>query len=173
MTRDEILINSIWTNAKLLAYSEFFGKEVRLDLLTSDYNLENTHEIVSAKFTQAVNDFLALPTQYKPLMQRLLYQHCLQCCESTSYGGVKVRAGETEAAANLRTFGVKDEASAFAKAALSHVTIEENESLKNRFVRILFYPEWETEHGCELILKNGELLDYFGEDGTYLGQFED
>ena len=172
MTRNDILLNSIWTSGKLLAYSEFFGKEVRIDLLTSDYNLENTHEIISAQFTHAVNDFLTLSEQYKPLMKSLLYKHCLQCCESTSYG-VKVRAKETEAAANLREFGVTNEASAFEKAALDYVTIEEDASLKNRFVRIVFSPEWEAEHGCELILKNGELLDYFGESGTYLRQFEE
>jgi hypothetical protein len=172
MTRDEILLNSIWTSGKLVAYSNFFRQEVKLDLLTSEYNLESTSEIISANFTQAVNDFLALSEQYKPLMQKLLYKHCLQCCESTSYG-VNVLAGETETAANLREFGVVDEGSAFEKATLDHVTIEEDTYLTNRFVRITFYPEWETEHGCELILKNGELLDYFGESGTYLGQFEE
>lgn len=172
MTRDEILINSIWTNGKLLAYSEFFQKEVRMELLTSDYNLENTNEIISEKFTQSINDFLALSEQHKPLMRSLLYKHCLECCESTSYG-FEALANETEEAVNLREFGVHDEASAFEKANLDCVIIEEDASVKNRFVRIVFYPEWETEHGCELILKNGELLDHFGESGTYIGQFDE
>ncbi|MBF9220450.1 DUF6985 domain-containing protein [Hymenobacter ruricola] len=171
MTREEILLNSIWTEAKLLVYSGFFQKEVQMDLLASDYNLKNTSKIISEKFTQSVNDFLNLPEQSKPLMQTLLYKHCLECCESISYG-FKVRAGETEADANLRKFGVKDAASAFKKATLDHVAVQEDEYLENRFVRIVFFPAWETEHGCELILKNGELLDYFGESGTYLAQFE-
>lgn len=105
-------------------------------------------------------------------MQELLYKHSLECCENISYG-VEVLAGETEREANLREFGVEDKLSAFEKANLDHVTIEENLDTKNRFVRIIFYPEWEAEHGCELILKNGELLDYYGESGAYLGQFED
>jgi hypothetical protein len=166
MTREEILRKSIWTMGKLTVYSDFFQQEVRLDLFTSDYNLENTNEIISSSFTQAVNDFLHLSTQYKPLMQKLLYQHCLDCCASTSYG-FKPRKGETEEAANLRKFGVKDEASALEKANLDHVEITENEFASNRYVKLIFYPEWESEHGCELILKNGELLDYAGESGGY------
>lgn len=166
MTREEILRKSIWTMGKLTVYSDFFQQEVRLDLFTSDYNLENTNEIISSSFTQAVNDFLHLSTQYKPLLQKLLYQHCLDCCASTSYG-FKPRKGETEEAANLRKFGVKDEASALEKANLDHVEITENEFTSNRYVKLIFYPEWESEHGCELILKNGELLDYAGESGGY------
>ena len=176
MTREEILRKSIWTMGKLTVYSDFFQQEVRLDLFASDYNLENTNEIISSSFTQAVNDFLHLSTQYKPLMQNLLYQHCLDCCASTSYG-FKPRKGETEEAANLRKFGVKDEASALEKANLDHVEITETELASNRiteseftgnrYVKLIFYPEWESEHGCELILKNGELLDYAGESGGY------
>jgi len=166
MTREEILRKSIWTMGKLTVYSDFFQQEVRLDLFTSDYNLENTNEIISSSFTQAVNDFLHLPMQCKPLMQKLLYQHCLECCASTSYG-FKPRKGETEEDANLRKFGVKDEASALEKANLDHVEITENEFTSNRYVKLIFYPEWESEHGCELILKNGELLDYAGESGGY------
>jgi len=166
MTREEILLQSIWTMGKLTVHSDFFQQEVRLDLFASHYNLENTAAIISSTFTQAVNDFLRLPEQYKPLMQKLLYQHCLDCCASTSYG-FKPRKGETEEDANLRKFGVKDEASAFEKANLDHVEITEDEFASNRYVKLIFFPEWESEHGCELILKNGELLDYAGESGGY------
>ena len=172
MTREEILVNSIWTEGKLNVYSAFFAQEVRIDLVTSKYNLDSTHKIISAKLTQAVNDFLTLAEHYKPLMQKLLHKHCLECVESISYG-VEVLDGETEAAANLRAFGVTDEVSAFEQANLDHLTIEEDDYTANRFVKIVFYPQWEVEHGCELILKNGELLDYYEESGTYLGQFEE
>ena len=166
MTREEILLHSVWTMGKLTVHSDFFQQAVRLDLFTSDYNLENTAAIVSSNFTEAVNDFLRLSERYKPLMQQLLYQHCLDCCASTSYG-FKPRKGETEEAANLRKFGVQDEASALAKANLDHVDIAENAFGSNRYVKLIFFPEWESEHGCELILKNGELLDYAGESGGY------
>jgi hypothetical protein len=166
MTREEILLQSIWTMGKLTVHSDFFQQEVSLDLFASDYNLESTTAIISSQFTATVNDFLRLPEQYKPLMQKLLYQHCLACCASTSYG-FKPRKDETEEDANLRKFGVKDEASAFAKANLDHVEITENEFGSNRYVKLIFFPEWESEHGCELILKNGELLDHFGESGAY------
>lgn len=171
MTREEILINSVWTSGKLKVYSAFFKKEVRIDLLTSEYNLKNTELIISEKFTQCVNDFLTLSEHHKPLMQQLLYAHCKMCCENVSYG-FDVLDGETETEANLREFGVTNETTAFEKSCLDHIVIEEND-LKNRYVTIVFYPEWEDEHGCELILKNGELLDFSGENGTYLLQFEE
>jgi len=172
MTREEILINSIWTSGKLMAYSTFFNKEIRLELLTSDYNLDSTNAIISERFVQTVNDFLTLSGKDRPLMESLLYRHCLECCEQISYG-YDIPNGETEKEANLREFGVIDEASALEKANPTHVVIQEDEFSNHRFVRILFYPEWETEHGCELILKNGNLLNYYGEGDTYLGQFDD
>ena len=172
MTREEILLNSIWTSGKLTVFSPFFEQEVRLELFTSEYNLKNTHQIISEQFVQMVNDFLTLSEEYKPLMKDLLYQHCKECCEAISYG-FEVLEGETETTANLRNFGINTAESAFEKSNLDHVVIEEDKLRKNRFVKIVFYPEWETEHGCELILKNGKLLNYYGESGTYLGQFDD
>ncbi|MEL6719443.1 MAG: hypothetical protein AAFP82_12065 [Bacteroidota bacterium] len=59
MTREDILINSVWTIGKMNVYSNFFQQQVRLDLLTSDYNLKNTSHIISERFVQAVNDFLS------------------------------------------------------------------------------------------------------------------
>ncbi|MEO1623515.1 MAG: hypothetical protein AAFV25_00055 [Bacteroidota bacterium] len=171
MTREDILLNSIWTSGKLIVHSLFFQAEVRIDLLTSEYNLKNTHQIISEKFVQCINDFLQLPGEGRPLMQQLLYKHCLACCESTSYG-VDILEGETETEANLREFGVAAPEDALKKANLDHVVVEENKFLKNRFVTLVFYPQWEQEHGCELILKNGRLLDFSGEGGTYLAQFD-
>jgi len=172
MTRDEILLNSIWTEAKLVVHSPFFNQQVRVDLVTSDYVLKHVTSIISETLVQTLNDFLTLSEQYQPLMKKLIYQHCLSCCNDISYG-VDINEGETETEANLREFGVTDETSAFEKANLDHVYIKEDSFRKNRFVKIVFYPEWEREHGCELILKNGELLDFSGENGMYLGQFDE
>ena len=172
MTREEILIKSIWTTGKMKVHSNFFEKDVNVDLLVSDFNLEETHEIISEKFVQGVNDFLNLSVDFKPLMKRLLYKHCIECCENTSYG-FKVLKGETEAQANLRQFGIKDEQTAFEKSHLRSVIIAETELEVNRYVRILFYPDWDNDHGCELIVKNGILLDHYGSNGIYLGQFDD
>lgn len=74
MTREEILINSIWTSGKINVYSEFFQKEVRLDLLTSNYNLKNTEKIISERFVQAINDFLNLPVESSPLIKKITVQ---------------------------------------------------------------------------------------------------
>jgi hypothetical protein len=171
ISRNDILLNSIWTEGKLLLDSPFFNKKVVLMLYTSPLQLKYTEHIISDKMVASVQDFLNLTERSRDLMERLLYQHCLECCEYISYG-FDILEGETEQVANLRTFGIKTPEDAFSKANLVQVSIEEDSPSKHRFVRMLFYPEWETEHGCELILKNGELLDFCGEGNSYLGQFE-
>lgn len=171
MTREEILINSIWTSGKMKVYSPFFKKEIRIDLFTSDYSLKHTERIMSENFVQAVNDFLNLPNDSQALMKQLLYKHCINCCENISYG-FTVLAGETETQANLREFGVNGQAAAFEKSNIDHVVIDESEQENNRYVKLVFYPAWEEEHGCELILKNGILLNFYGESGTYIRQFD-
>lgn len=171
MTRKDILINSIWTSGKMNVHSDFFEREVQINLFTSDYNLKNTAAIISEKFVLTINDFLILSKDCKPLMKELLYKHCVECCENTSYG-FEVLDNETETQANFRTFGVTDEDSAFEKSNIDHIAVDESNLEKNRYVSIVFYPNWETEHGCELILKNGELLNHYGETGVYIGQFD-
>ena len=172
MNREEILLKSIWVEGKLKLYSKFFQEEVRIDLFPSEKSLKHTDHIISEKLVQTLNDFISLEASEQELMTRLLYQHCLQCCEQISYG-VEIQAGETETEANLREFGIKNEIDAFEKTRLDHAVIEEDALRKNRFVRLIFYPAWESEHGCELILKNGKLLDFVGEGQSYLGAFDE
>ena len=172
MSREEILLKSIWVEGKLKLYSKFFQEEVEVNLYPSEKSLSHTDHIISEKLVQTLNDFLELEVSEKGLMCKLLYRHCLECCEQISYG-VEVRAGETETEANLREFGISNEADALDKTPLHHAVVAEDSLRKNRFVRLIFYPVWESEHGCELILKNGKLLDFTGEGQSYLGAFDD
>lgn len=172
MTREEILINSVWERGKMMAYSPFFNKEIEVELIVSTYALKYIETIISEKFVQTVNDLLALPETERPLMQSLLYRHCLECCKDISYG-IDVPDGETEQEANLREFGVSNETDALEKANPTHAIVEEDNFFGNRYVRIIFEPEWESEHGCELILRNGKLLDHIGDGNTSLIQFEE
>lgn len=155
-------------------HSPFFGKEVEV-WLTAHYKALRfiEEDIISPTMVDAVNDFLQMSQEDLPLLRRLIYQHCLDACADTSYG-FEVQEGETETQANLRAFGVKNEQDAFTQANLSKVYIEDDalEKRKHRYVRLSFYPPWEQEHGLELILQNGKLLDYCGEGGTWLTQFE-
>jgi hypothetical protein len=107
-------------------------------------------------------------------MKALLYRHCKECCENISYG-FESNQGETEVEANLRQFGIGSAEDAFLQANLDHIVVDGDDEVmrKNNYVKIVFYPPWEAEHGCELILQNGKLLDYVGESGTYVAQFED
>lgn len=174
MTREEILQNSLWTEARLKVYSDFFGVELWINLV-ADYKSLRFVEgpIISETMTQAVNDLLQWPHSDRNKVAKLLYDHCLRCCEEASYG-FEVRGGETETQANLREFGVSSPEDAFREAGLPNISIEDDtkEKRKHRYVTICFYPIWEPEHGCELVLQNGKLLDYAGEHGTYLRQFE-
>lgn len=174
MNREEILIKSVWESAKMKVYVPFFEKEVEVWLTADLKSLRHiTGDILSATMVDAVNDLLNLDKKYLPLMKKLIYKHCLDCCEATSYG-FEVMPGESEKEANLREFEVKNETEAFLQANLYRAYIEDDELEKrnNRYVRLSFYPEWENEHGLELILKNGELLDHCGEGDTWLTQFE-
>ncbi|TPN83490.1 DUF6985 domain-containing protein [Aquimarina algicola] len=174
MTREEILINSIWTDAKMKVFSSFFNTEITVNLYAHPYSLQHVEgPIISEKMVQTINDVLQLDASSLPLMKSLLYKHCLECCDATSYG-FEVKDGETETEANLREFGIKNEDDAFANANLNYINIEDDEveKRKNRYAKLVFYPEWEEEHGCELILKNGVLLDHYGESDTWLTQFE-
>ncbi|MFK8101028.1 MAG: hypothetical protein AB8G15_00835 [Saprospiraceae bacterium] len=174
MTRAEILQNSIWETAKINLHSPFFQREVTLFLFAHHLSLRHIKdEIVSATMVQTINDFLALDEKYLPLMKSLLHQHCLECCEHTSYG-FDVKEGETETQASLRNFGIVTAEDAWQQANLSYLNIEDDarEKRKYRYVKMCFFPPWEDEHGCELILKNGVLLDFKGESDTWLTQFE-
>jgi hypothetical protein len=92
----------------------------------------------------AVNDFLALPLETKPLIKDLLYKRCLECCEQIYYG-IVVRENETEAETNLREFGINNREDAYEKGNLHHAMyFEAYESRKNRFITIMFYPAWEN-----------------------------
>ncbi len=174
MNRKEILEQCIWETAKLKVYSPFFGKEVEVWLKAHYKALRFIEEdIISPMMVTTVNDFLKMSAVDLPLLQRLIYQHCMDCCTDTSYG-FEVKNGETETQANLREFGIEKEQDAFTKANLSKVYIEDDalEKRKHRYVRLRFYPPWEQEHGLELIVQNGRLLDYSGESETWLTQFE-
>lgn len=172
MTKDEKLNNCTWSTnyiGEFIVFSDFFKRDVKIVIITDD-NLERS---LTDAMVLSVNDFVNLNDESKPLMSDLLYKHCLECCEEASYG-FEVREGENETQANLREFGVSDKNDAFNKANLESISITDDEIAKrtNRYVKIGFYPEWEEEHGCVLVLKNGILLDYCGGHDTYLNDFE-
>ncbi|MEL6844094.1 MAG: hypothetical protein AAFP02_12865 [Bacteroidota bacterium] len=166
--------NSLWTEARLKVYSDFFAADLWINLVADFKSLRFVEgPIVSETMTQTINDFLNWSQDDRPKLAKLLYDHCRRCCEEASYG-VEVREGESETEANLREFGVSSAEDAFREAGLPRISIEDDqkEQRKHRYVTICFYPPWEQEHGCELVLQNGSLLDYAGEHGTYLRQFE-
>ncbi len=172
MTRNDILLQSIWTEGKLHVSSNFFGQTVVLELFPSEHTLSHTEHIISEQFVQAVNDFINLSEADKPLMSQLLYKHCVECCENTSYG-FDTLPGETETQTNLREFGIHNGHDAFAKANLHHVVINEYDLSPNRMVQLVFYPDWEQEHGCVLLLKNGKLLNTYGDHGLDDTDYDD
>ncbi|RKH70966.1 DUF6985 domain-containing protein [Corallococcus aberystwythensis] len=175
MTRDEILLRCLWPQARLEVHSPFFGRTVSIMIDASIERVEVMRgPILPPDMVQAVNDFLNLREDDRPLMQRLLHRHCASCCEDISYGFDPL-PGETEVQANRREFGVATDADALAQANLKWVRIEDNadSGLKGRYVLLQFDTPWESEHGCQLVLKDGKLLDHMGESGDSLYMFED
>ncbi|NOK33556.1 hypothetical protein HMI49_10130 [Corallococcus exercitus] len=105
-------------------------------------------------------------------MKRLLYRHCLACCEDISYG-VEPEPGETEAQANLREFGVASEDDALANATFKYASIDDGSDafLEGRFVRLIFDVPWEGEHGCQFVLRDGKLPEHVGASGDPVEAF--
>jgi hypothetical protein len=84
-----------------------------------------------------------------------------------------VREGETETEANFREFGIHNKEDAYDQSHFYHVVISgEDDVLKNRYGLILFYPVWEDEHGCGIVMKNGKLIARYTHD-VYFGQYEE
>ena len=92
----------------------------------------------------------------------LLWEHCQICFECTDYGG-----GDES---NENLFDIHNSKQAWEKAGpgLIRIDTEEDEKLQNRLLLLQFYPPWEDEHGCGLVLKNGDFIAWTESDPCLL-----
>lgn len=155
MTHSELLAACTWDEndlATLTIQSALFGGPVEVRLLP---DLEYGRR-VSERMVAVLHDFLAL-TAALPAVKQLLWADCLANLESIDYGA-DVQPSETELAANQREFGLYAADDAYAQSNLRRLSIPDEPALRHRYGTIDFEPQWETEHGCSLILQDGRLI---------------
>jgi hypothetical protein len=159
MTKEEITNNITWDDyeaGELSVKQNTFGDTYTLYISPID----EQPKTVTDNMVKTINDFLNINQNDLAYIKEYIFWFCNLCCESTSYGIVDVKDGETETEANLRYFGVKNKEDAYAKSKLSEIVIETDEDYRE--VILIFYADWEDEHGCEIKIVNGKLERFKG-----------
>ncbi|TPN85310.1 DUF6985 domain-containing protein [Aquimarina algicola] len=170
ITKEEIQQNCVWDDcdtATLHIYSNYFGKEIEVI-----FRSNSKRKIITDKMVACCNDFLALSEEGAIKLKELLYSHCRLCFNTIQYGHIVPKGIETYLEANQRGFHIFNPDTAFDKSNIESVYIDrDHDHYKNRYVEILFYPDWEDEHGCTIILKNGKPIE-FEDSMPYIGKYE-
>lgn len=100
---------------------------------------------------QLIADLATLSQQQLDKAAEMLWQHCQECFEQIDYG-----AGEES---NESFFDIHNSSQAWEQSGPGLIwNSEEDAELVNRLCILQFYPPWESEHGCGLVLRNGEFL---------------
>ncbi len=148
LTKTEILDHAVWDEFvfEMQMYSSFFDKKITVQFFTKD---EQEH--LSDKMVDSLNDFLNLTETDRNTIKEFLWKDCQDSFEDTDYGAEE---GQT----NYDYFNIHNLEDAHKKSFINRVQIFE-EGLKNRYAFVLFYPEWEQEHGCGIVLQNGIPID--------------
>ena len=143
--------------ATVHVHAPLFGRDVPVRLYTRYDDAGG----VTDKMIACVNDVERLGPEHLPRVKELLFEHCTMCFEATSYGHVFAEEGEDETEATRRTFGIRTPDDAYAQAHFEYVAVDgENDRLKHRYAVLIFYPTWEDEHGCGIVLQDGVLAGW-------------
>jgi hypothetical protein len=171
MEKQEILKRCEWDEydmATLTVFSEMFGRDVEVRLIPG----QDTGRDVSATMVAVLNDFLALKKEDLETVKEYLWEDCKDAFANVSYG-VDAREGETETEANFREFGIHDKEDAYNQSDFDCVAIDGDDDIfQNRYGMIRFYPVWEQEHGCGIVMQNGKLIARYSND-VYFGRYEE
>ena len=82
-------------------------------------------------------------------------------------------SGESGAETNRRAFNVRTPDEAFAAAGHPEAQVSgEDDGRGGRFAVLVFYPPWEEEHGCGVVVRDGEPVGW-GEASVYVGDFDE
>lgn len=154
MIKEEILKNCTWDHYDMASL------EIEIPILKTKAKVQFIPKSKSGKkitddMTKALNDVLNLNAIQIIEIKDFLFCFFNLCCEVTSYGfEIDIIEGEALADANKRYFGVKSREDVLIKSKLEQITIEEYEG---RAATLHFYAPWEDEHGCEIVIRNGEV----------------
>jgi hypothetical protein len=94
----------------------------------------------------------------------LLWQHCKICFDATDYGA-------PESQSNEDYFDIHGPDQAFLKAGKATIYVHDSIPCgSHELFRLDFYPPWEEEHGCSLVIREGKIVGG-SEPGGWLGEF--
>ncbi|MFK7742765.1 MAG: hypothetical protein AB8H80_20810 [Planctomycetota bacterium] len=106
----------------------------------------------------------ALGDEHRKRAATLLWEHCRMCFDVTGYG-----AGEQS---NEDFFGIRGPDDAWREAGRATIYLSENmRGGAHDLFQLDFYPPWEGEHGCSLVVRDGRLVGQ-SDPGGWLGDFE-
>jgi hypothetical protein len=170
MTKDEILSRCLWDkhdSATLTVYSPMFAREVDICF----YPHFDAGRQLNGRMVAALNHFLNLSGSDLETVMELLWVDCQRAFDAISYG-VDILPGESETEANHRDFNIHTRDDAYAKSHFRRISIPGDPALKNDYAAIEFEPEWDPEHGCSVVMKNGQLIDTYSNDVPF-GRYDD
>lgn len=112
---------------------------------------EDSHEFGEATVA-IVRALQALSPEHHARAGELLWEHCKMCFDATDYGA-------PESQSNEDFFGIHGAEEAFAQAGKATIYLSESIPVgSHELFELTFYPPWEDEHGCSLVVREGTLV---------------
>jgi len=167
MTKAELAAITTWDEYKLgnlFLFMPLLNDTIKIVLFPE---LDQEAPEVTDKMTAIVNDLLQLKQDQLDRVKDLLWEECLFAFHVADYG-VEPMEGESHVEAHLREFEISNAEDAFAKSSIKEIHIADK--FKNRYAEIK--ADTGSNNYISLIVKNGHIID-FGDDGVYLGWFEE
>ncbi len=134
------------------------------DPIDVEFDIEFDYELTdgSAGVLRALQ---GLGPDDRPRAAELAWEHAKICMDATDYGAP---AGQS----NEDYFGIQGPREALAQLGPGSVYLSERMSGGwHDLFTITFYPPWESEHGCSLVVANGKFVGQT-DAGGWLGEFE-
>lgn len=157
---DEALGQSVDGSRSMVLKTAFLPDEIKVTLET-EFDDSYTFGPGTLNLVRALG---ALSSKDHPRAGELLWEHCKMCFEVTDYG-----AGSQS---NEDYFGIHGPEDALREAGKGTIYLSEVlDGGSHDLFQIDFYPPWEEEHGCSLVVRDGELVATC-DPGGWLGEFE-
>ncbi len=170
MTADEItveafdaaLVRGEYDSRTVMLQTAFLPDPIEFTCASDDQN-PDSHQFGEATVA-IIRALQSLSASDHGRAGELMWQHCKICFDATDYGA-------PESQSNEDYFDIHGPEQAFAKAGKATIYVHDSFPCGSHDLFSLdFYPPWEDEHGCSLVIREGQLVG--GSDpGGWLGEF--
>lgn len=121
--------------------SQLFSTDVKTTIICDK-------KALPSNYFPLLNIFLALDESLLDVIKEKLWEYCEHCFYAIDYGA------EFENQTNYEFFGIHSLNDAYQHTKLDSILID----AEDNYCEILFYPEWEDEHGFTVKIVEGELV---------------